>query len=72
MISAIYLALIVVSIAVIAVVLLQGKGGLAGGLFGGEPIYTSRRGVERTIFNITIGLIVVFIALNLLAVVLGG
>ena len=64
MVIAVNLALILVSIALIAVVMLQGKGGMSGGIFGGESMYTSRRGVERTIFNITIGLVVVFIGLS--------
>lgn len=69
MVTALYLALIVVSIAVIVMVVLQGKGsGLGGGVFGREGMYTSRRGVEKTLFNITVGLMVVFILLDLAAV----
>ncbi|MCH8338092.1 MAG: preprotein translocase subunit SecG [Chloroflexi bacterium] len=53
------LALIIVSIALIAAVVLQsrgiGLGGLGGGDFGGSG-YHVRRGVEKLIFNITIGL----------------
>jgi preprotein translocase subunit SecG len=62
----------VVSLAVIVVVLLQGKGsGLRGGIFGGDAVYGTRRGVEKTLFNITIGLIVLFILLDLAAVLFG-
>lgn len=64
---ALNLALILVSIMLIVVVLLQGKGALSGGIFGGESMYTSRRGVEKTIFNITIGLTVAFVILSLAA-----
>ena len=53
------LALIIVSIALIAAVVLQsrgiGLGGLGGGDFGGSG-YHVRRGVEKLIFNITIWL----------------
>jgi len=53
------LALIIVSLALIAAVVLQsrgiGLGGLGGGDFGGSG-YHVRRGVEKLIFNITIGL----------------
>ncbi len=53
------LALIIVSIALIAAVVLQsrgiGLGGLGGGDFGGSG-YHVRRGVEKLVFNITIGL----------------
>lgn len=72
MLTAIYVALIVVSIALIVAVLLQGKGaGLSGGIFGREGAYTSRRGVEKTLYNITIGLVITFILLDLAAVLLG-
>jgi preprotein translocase subunit SecG len=67
------LALIIVSIALVATVLLQsrgaGLGGLGGGDFGGSG-YHVRRGVERLIFNITIGLSVVFFVLAILNVIL--
>ncbi len=69
MTTALYLALIIISIAVIIMVVLQGKGsGLGGGVFGREGMYTSRRGIEKTMFNTTIGLMVVFILLDLAAV----
>lgn len=67
------LALVIVSVALIAAVLLQsrgaGLGGLGGGDFGGGG-YHVRRGVERLVFNITIGLSVVFFVLALLNVIL--
>jgi len=44
----------------VVLVMLQTKGGL-GGLFGGEgSVFHRRRGVEKTLFQITIGLAVVF------------
>jgi preprotein translocase subunit SecG len=65
---------VVVSVALIVMVLLQsrgaGLGGLGGGDFGGSG-YHVRRGVERLIFNITIGLSVLFFVLALLNVVIG-
>lgn len=67
------LALVVVSIALIVMVLLQsrgaGLGGLGGGDFGGSG-YHVRRGVEKLIFNLTIGLSLLFFLLALLNVVL--
>lgn len=67
------LALVIVSITLIVMVLLQsrgaGLGGLGGGDFGGSG-YHVRRGVERLIFNITIGLSVLFFVLALLNVVI--
>ena len=67
------LALVVISIALIVMVLLQsrgaGLGGLGGGDFGGSG-YHVRRGVEKLIFNITIGLSILFFVLALLNVVI--
>ena len=67
------MALVVISIALIAMVLLQsrgaGLGGLGGGDFGGSG-YHVRRGVEKLVFNITIGLSILFFVLALLNVVI--
>ncbi|MFP4321462.1 MAG: preprotein translocase subunit SecG [Anaerolineales bacterium] len=60
---------IVISIALIAVVLLQSSGSGVGSLFGGADTSgagRTRRGVEKTIYQMTIGLGVVFV-LNALA-----
>ncbi len=69
------IALIIVSIALMAVILLQSKGaglgGLGGGSFGGGTGYHVRRGVERLLFNITIGLSIVFFVLAVVTVVWG-
>lgn len=69
------LALIIVSIALIVMVVLQsrgvGLGGLGGGDMGGGS-YHVRRGVERLLFNITIGLSIVFFVLALLNVTIPG
>ena len=69
------LALVIVSYALIALVLLQSKGaglgGLGGGDFGGSG-YHVRRGVERLVFNLTIVLSFFFFLLALLSVTLGG
>lgn len=69
------LALVIVSFALIALVLLQsrgaGLGGLGGGDFGGSG-YHVRRGVERLVFNLTIVLSFFFFLLALLSVTLGG
>lgn len=50
-------------------VLLQVKGA-GGGLFGGgEAQFRTRRGVEKTLFQFTIGLAVLFVALALLRLI---
>ena len=62
---------IIISIALVAVILVQAKGsGGLGGIFGGEGrgVYRTRRGVERTLFNATIGLAVVFFVVSVASV----
>jgi len=62
---------IIVSIAIIALVLLQVKGGGLGNIFGGDGgIYRTRRGVEKTLFQGTIGLAVFFFVISIIAVAL--
>jgi len=52
------LAQIVIAIALIVVIMLQTKGAALGGVFGrsDSAVYKTRRGIERTVFNVTIGL----------------
>lgn len=62
---------IIISIALIAVILAQAKGqGGLGGIFGGEGggVYRTRRGVERTLFNVTVGLAVAFFVVSVFSV----
>mgnify|MGYP001127567988 CR=1 FL=1 len=68
------IALIITSLALIASVVLQNKGVGLGGLTGAETggVFTARRGIEKTLFWITIVLSVIFIALTLTAVLLRG
>jgi preprotein translocase subunit SecG len=64
------ISLIVVSIALITSVILQSKGAGLGGLTGADTggIFTARRGVERTLFYVTIALSVLFFILAILSV----
>ena len=66
-------ALIITSIALIASVILQSKGVGLGGLTGGDTggVYSARRGIEKTLFWITIGLSVLFFILTLVTVFVG-
>ncbi len=60
------LAVILVVVLLVATTLMQVKGA-GGGLFGGgEAQYRTRRGVEKLLFQITIALGVIFVALALL------
>ena len=67
-----YLAEIVTAIALIVLVLLQAKDAGLSSMFGGSDmgVYRTRRGVERTMFNATIGLTIFFAVLSLATVVL--
>jgi len=61
------IAQILISIALIATVLFQLRGGGIGGIFGqADSVYRTRRGIESTLFKLTIilaVLLVVFAAL---------
>ena len=63
--NAVSLAVIVISIVLIAVILMQTKGSSFSGAFGGDTgsINRTRRGVELRLFQFTIGIAVVFVLL---------
>ncbi|MEO8251940.1 MAG: preprotein translocase subunit SecG [Chloroflexota bacterium] len=57
----------ILAVALIAAILLQQRGTGLGGTFGGEvTAYRSRRGIERTLFRLTILLAVLFVIFSLL------
>ena len=57
----------ILAVALIAAILLQQRGTGLGGAFGGEvTAYRSRRGIERTLFRLTILLAVLFVIFSLL------
>lgn len=60
-------AAILVSVALVAVILLQVRGEGVGGLQSGSFVRT-RRGLEKTLFQLTIGLAVLWLAIAALAV----
>jgi len=63
-----YIAQIVVAVALILVSLLQVKGGGLGGIFGqADTVYRTKRGVEKTLFQLTIALVVIFIVLSIVS-----
>lgn len=66
------IAQIVLSIALIACIILQSKAAGLGGLTGGDTggVFRARRGVERTLFFVTIGLSVAFFLIAILSVIL--
>jgi preprotein translocase subunit SecG len=66
------IALIVTSIALVATIILQSKGGGLGLLSGADMggVFTARRGIEKVLFWITIIFSVVFFVLAIITVVL--
>lgn len=68
------IALIIISIALVVSVVLQSKGVGLGGLTGSDSsaVFSARRGIEKTLFLVTIGLAVVFIILTLITIVIGS
>ena len=60
------IAQIVLSIALIVAILLQVRGGGLGGIFGqSNTVFRTKRGVEKTLFQLTIILMVLFIAISI-------
>jgi preprotein translocase subunit SecG len=60
-------AQIVIAIAVAASILLQARGTGLSSTFGGESTaYRSRRGLERTLFRLTVVLIVVYVVISII------
>ncbi|MFQ6121699.1 MAG: preprotein translocase subunit SecG [Dehalococcoidales bacterium] len=63
------IAQIIVAIALILIILFQVRGGGLGSIFGQpDTVYRTRRGVEKTLFQLTIALVVIFIIIALISV----
>lgn len=70
--AALQIATIILSVMLIILILLQVKGGGLGNLLGGDAgggISRTRRGLEKTLFQITVGLSTVFLVICILSVV---
>lgn len=68
-----HIAQIVVAVALILIVLLQVRGGGLGGIFGqADTVYRTKRGVERTLFQLTIALAIIFIILSIVSLRIGS
>jgi preprotein translocase subunit SecG len=67
------IALIITSASLIISVILQSKGAGLGGLTGADTggVYSARRGIERTLFWVTIVLSVIFFTLAITSVLIG-
>ena len=63
---------IIISVVLIVLILLQVKGGALGSLLGGDAgggIARTRRGLEKTMFQITVFLSIAFLGIGLFSVV---
>ena len=68
-----YVAQIFLAVALILAILLQVKGGSGlGGIFGrSESVYRTKRGVEKTLFQLTIVLAVLFVIIAIVTLKIG-
>ncbi len=67
-----YVALIITSIALVISVILQSKGTGLGSFAGGDSgggVVTTRRGIEKILYYVTIGLSLLFFVLTILTVI---
>jgi preprotein translocase subunit SecG len=65
-------AQIILSAALIVAVLFQVKGGGLGGIFGqADTVYRTKRGAEKTLFQLTIVLVVLFLIVSIVALRIG-
>ncbi|MBI2857177.1 MAG: preprotein translocase subunit SecG [Chloroflexi bacterium] len=59
---------IIVGLALIVAVLAQVRGGGLGGIFGqADTVYRTRRGLEKALLQITIALVIVFVAISIVS-----
>ncbi len=63
-----YIALIIISVVLVLAILLQVRGGGLGGIFGEtSTVFRTKRGIEKTLFQLTIILTVLFIIISLVS-----
>lgn len=59
---------IVLAVTLVLVILLQVRGGGLGGIFGqADTVFRTRRGLERTLFQLTVVLVVIFVVLAIVS-----
>ena len=73
MLTSLYIIQILVAVVLIGVILLQAKGSGFTGTFGNEStsVFRTRRGVQKTLFQFTVGLTVLFFLISIVAAKLG-
>jgi len=64
---------LILAIALITLILMQSRGTSLGSVFGQEgSVFHTRRGAEKILFNVTIGVAIVFVVVSLLLVHVTG
>ena len=59
---------IVISAALILVIIFQVRGGGLGGIFGqADTVFRTRRGIEKTLFQLTVVLVVLFVIVSIVS-----
>ena len=67
--SFLLIAQLLLAVALVAAILMQVKGGGLGGIFGQpDSVYRTRRGLEKTLLQVTIVLAVMFVILSIVIV----
>ncbi len=67
--SFLLIAQLLLAVALVAAILMQVKGGGLGGIFGQpDSVYRTRRGLEKTLLQVTIVLAVLFVILSIVIV----
>lgn len=66
---AINIMMIIISVVLVIMLLMQTKGSPFGGQFGsgGESIQRTRRGFEKTLYQFTVGLAIVFVVMGVVS-----
>ncbi len=68
MLTYLNIAQIVVAVALVLACLLQVRGGGLGGIFGqSDTVYRTKRGVEKTLFQFTVALAILFIIISIIS-----
>ncbi len=58
---------IIISITLIVLILMQVKGSSGSGVFGSPGVARTRRGLERTLFNVTVVLATIFLLVSFIS-----
>ncbi|MCS7038897.1 MAG: preprotein translocase subunit SecG [Caldilineales bacterium] len=69
----ILIAQIIIAVLIVVLVVLQSQASGAGSMFGSDTtVYRTRRGLEKTLYQLTIAVSALFFIISLVAVILAG